>query len=158
VNGLLQEVLGSLYQQAAQRQVQLRPGQMDITLSVRGDREALERALYNVILSCVYMAVSGSSVSVTLARRGAYADVRIVFRSTEELTDRLEAFMHHFDKGVPRRSALAMARTVILHHGGQLKGQVLDQECNTEIIVALPLGQAKEQEIDRYDEDLHTDR
>lgn len=139
LGALLQEALASLYQSAAQRQVVLQLAQVEPNLGVSGDHEALLRALYNVILSGVHMSVPQSTLIIALARREDAADIRVTFHSTGELASKLESFMHHFDQGVPRRSALALARTIVMHHRGALTTRVTDNGATTEITISLPL-------------------
>lgn len=107
---------------AAERGVALQAGVIAPHVTAVGDSETLTAALQAAILSAIHLSAAGGSVRVDMGANANSAQVQIVFRADEssDETGSLERYLLHFEQGVPRRSLLAGARTILLHHRGRI--------------------------------------
>lgn len=140
----LTEVIEDVAVVVGQREV---PGKVALRVDVQddgepkatlGERTMLLQALYNLVFSSMQLAVPESDVQLVLGHKDDDLQLSVTFYARAGLEEKLNGFMQHFNRGVPQRSGMALARTIIQQHQGTMLGRVLDEDNLTELIVRLP--------------------
>jgi signal transduction histidine kinase len=143
--GLLRDVQTTVHPQSTARAVTVllsAPDDDATRIHVEGEWESLARALYNLLVSAVYLAQPQTTITLDLLTDATHAALRLAITLKREYIGRVEPFFQHFEKGVPHRSGLALARTIFIAHQGQIEARDLpDGRGGFEIVVRLPLAE-----------------
>lgn len=140
---LLQQVYAQIAPYAAQWQVNVLLEPQNRIVRVPGDFESLLRALSNVAASALYLSRPQTVMRLMMEIGKGKASVHMHFQSTPAQLESIEAQMHYFETGIPRRGALPLARAILSSHGGSVSLRPGKDDGTAEFVVHLPMSSAQ---------------
>jgi signal transduction histidine kinase len=126
--GLVRETVAEFGRDAAERGYTVELTGADAAVPVRGDAEALGRALWNLLDNAVKYSPDGRTVSVAVARDAGSVTLKVQDRGAGIPASEQEAIFGKFVRGAAARATgakgtglgLAMVRHIVRGHGGDI--------------------------------------